>query len=102
MSAQLAGIRSKAKLRLCDFRRGCALINDVFPDRPEFAREVITSSPHLAEALYRSGLIVNGKAAVDMALAMQEARTCPPSGCDCRIVSKPIPMAESERASNPL
>lgn len=72
-----------AEAVLCDFRRGCALVVDLFPDRAAFAQITIQSNPHLAEALFELGWSTDGKSVVDMALAMQEARTCPPSGCSC-------------------
>jgi len=71
---------------ICDFRSGCALIADTFPDRAALAQAAITSTPHLAEALFRAGLIADGKAAIAMALAMQEARMCPLSVCCCTTV----------------
>jgi hypothetical protein len=74
---------------LCDFRDRCALISDLFPDRTAFALLSINSTPHLAEALFQSGLISDGRAAINMALAIQEARGCPPRGCSCTLVSKP-------------
>jgi hypothetical protein len=68
---------------ICDFRSGCALIFDAFPDKAAIAQLHISSTPHLAEALFQGGLITNGQAAIDMALAMQEARTSPLPGCSC-------------------
>lgn len=76
-------IAAKAGSLVCDFRPGCALISDVFPDRAAFAQAAIRSTLHLAETLFQAGLITNGRAAIDMALAMQEARTCSPTGCSC-------------------
>ncbi len=80
----------RASLIVCDFRPGCKLIVDAFPNDGKVAQAAITSTPHLAEALLRSGLITNGKAAIDMALALQEARTDPLPGCSCLRDSKAV------------
>jgi hypothetical protein len=68
---------------ICDFASGCVLMGDIFLDRAAFAQQTVTSTPHLAEGLFQSGLIMSIEAAIDMALAIQEARTDPPSGCIC-------------------
>jgi|SRR6185437_8608945 len=64
----------------CDFRVDCRLIGEVFPACAERARTEITATPHLAEALNKLGL--PAKEAVDMAIAMQEARH-EPFQCTC-------------------
>ena len=73
----------KVERIVCDFRPGCALILDLFPANSVFALLAVRSAPHLAEALFQSGLITNGGAAIDMALAIQESRRCPSFDCSC-------------------
>jgi hypothetical protein len=73
----------KAESPVCDFRLGCALVLETFPNGAASAHAAITSTPHLAEALFNAGLITNRGMAVAMARAMQEARTSPLPGCIC-------------------
>lgn len=69
--------------RACDFRLGCAIIVDLFHDNAATAYVAIQTHPHLAECLIKLGWTTDGHAAVDMALAIQDARTCPPLCCGC-------------------
>jgi hypothetical protein len=66
---------------ICDYRTGCALIADLFPGKATEACQIIASRSHLAEALSDLGFC--GKAAIDMALAVQEARLDPTLPCAC-------------------
>lgn len=69
---------------VCDFGDGCKILCTVFHDRASAAQQAIKSSPHLAEALFSFGL--NEKTeAVDMALAIQEARYWPDLNCKCSL-----------------
>lgn len=68
---------------ICDYRKGCALITELFPETFALAQLVICSKPHLAEALFQLGLTAYGRPSTNMALAIQEARTDPPSRCGC-------------------
>jgi hypothetical protein len=74
--------RAKVVRPICDWRRGCGLIADIFPANSDLAQAVISSNPHLAEALVRLGMPYSSET-VDMALALQEARHCPTSACTC-------------------
>jgi hypothetical protein len=74
--------RGKPGAPICDWRRGCPLITDVFPENSTLAQLVISSTPHLAEALVRLGMPYSSTT-IDMALALQEARHCPPFACLC-------------------
>lgn len=68
---------------VCDFRAGCANMKKAFGARATLTvTEAIRSSPHLAEALVIAGL-VSRPDAVNMALALQDARQCPMPDCDC-------------------
>ena len=72
----------KLGVPICDWRRGCPILFDVFPGNSTLAQLVISSTPHLAEALVRLGMPY-GSTTIDMALALQEARHCPPFACLC-------------------
>lgn len=70
----------------CDFRDGCRIILDLLLNRPEQeqAWATLREKPlHLAETLLRLGLTRTPTAAVDLARAIQELRTCPPANCAC-------------------
>jgi hypothetical protein len=71
-------------LPICDWRPGCALIADGFPDKSEVAEAIINSTPHLAEAMVRLGMLY-GQTAIDMARALQEGRIWPPADCTCTL-----------------
>lgn len=69
----------------CDFGPNCANLKNAFgPSAAAGAIEIVRSSPHLAEALVNAGL-VSACNAVNMALALQEARQCPLPSCPCTI-----------------
>ena len=74
----------KRPISCCDFRTGCAIAHELLLANPDIAQTVLSVSPHLAEALFQLGLTDYGKASIDMALAIQEARADPPSTCCCR------------------
>jgi hypothetical protein len=78
-----ATIEARVDPIFCDFRTGCALILHLFPANAALAQLALSSAPHLAETLFKSGLITSGAAAIDMALAIQESRRCPSVGCSC-------------------
>lgn len=71
-------------LSWCDFRAGCIIAYELLPDNSDLAQTVLSSLPHLAEALLELGVTDYGKSSIDMALAVQEARTDPPPSCCCR------------------
>src|SRR5690242_4475933 len=83
-SASHSDPRKKAEPSICDFRLGCRLLRSAFPNVSQKALARIASNPHLAEALHDAGLTEYGRASIDMALALQEARMCPQDACACQ------------------
>lgn len=67
----------------CDFQVGCLIARELLPDNPDLAQSLLSTSHHLAEVLVQLGVTAYGKAAIDMALAVQEARADPPRHCRC-------------------
>jgi hypothetical protein len=61
----------------CDFRTGCLIAHQLLPDDPGLAQGVLAGSRHIAEALFLLGVTGYGQPSIDMALAIQDARTDP-------------------------
>lgn len=76
-------ISTLSPVQICDFRCGCVLVSELFPQTFAVALDLIASNPHLADAFFQLSLTAYGKASIDMALAIQEARSEPPRDCPC-------------------
>src|SRR5438094_9705192 len=75
---------AEAHTPLCDFRPGCPILLELFPENTEHVGEVLRVRPlHLAEALFRLNVTDGLEAAVHLALAIQHSRFCPLPGCTC-------------------
>jgi hypothetical protein len=83
--AEVLRARQDDASAICDFRPGCTLIFRLTPNDAAYAQSVISSTPHLAQALFELGLTAYGAASIEMALAVQEARECPFSDCSCAL-----------------
>jgi hypothetical protein len=79
---------------ICDFRRGCTNLESAFGPLTINAAATIQASAHLAEALVLTGL-AGRRHAVDMALALQEARQCPMPSCTCAASIKANVVADA-------
>jgi len=77
---------AESSTKWCGFQPGCLIAQSLLPEDPAKAQDGLCKVPlHLAETLVGLGYS-RSASTVDLALAIQEARGCPPTSCHACLV----------------